>query len=59
VFYGNTRRDAAAAGFDDEFIYSEMPLPPERRKIAMTPMLRDEAQAGLNAWLRKADRVNY
>ena len=25
VFYGNTRRDAAAAGFDDEFVYSEMP----------------------------------
>lgn len=57
--YGNTRRDAAAAGFDDDFIYSEIPLPPGQRKIAMEPMLREEAQPALKLWLSKADKVNY
>ncbi len=59
VFYGNTRRDAAAAGFDDEFVYSEMPLAPDRRKVAMKPMLREEARAALDLWRGKSDKVNY
>src|ERR1700761_2068275 len=31
VYYGNTRQDAAAIGFDDDFIYQQIPLPPEKR----------------------------
>ena len=31
VYYGNTRADAAAIGFDDEFIYQQVPLAPEAR----------------------------
>ena len=28
VYYANTRTDAAAIGFDDDFIYRQIPLPP-------------------------------
>jgi guanine deaminase len=59
VYYGNTRADAAAIGFDDDFIYQQIPLPPERRRLAMTPLLRIEAQGAFQAWAAKPDKVRY
>jgi guanine deaminase len=59
IFYGNTRGDAAAIGFDDDFIYQQIPLPPEQRAIAMQPLLRDEAQGTFRAWAAKDDKVPY
>jgi len=59
VFYGNTRQDAAAIGFDDDFIYRQMPLPPEQRAVKMQPLLRAEAQAAFREWVAKPDKVQY
>jgi len=59
VFYGNTRADAAAIGFDDDFIYRQISLPPEQRAIAMRPLLRDEAKAAFAEWAQKPDKVRY
>jgi tRNA(Arg) A34 adenosine deaminase TadA len=59
IFYGNTRGDAAAIGFDDDFIYQQIPLPPEQRTVKMEPLLRDEAQAGFREWKDKVDKVRY
>jgi guanine deaminase len=59
VFYGNDRQDAAAIGFDDAFIYEQIALPPERRTVAMKPLLRDEAQASFRGWAAKPDKVRY
>ena len=59
VFYGNTRADAAAIGFDDDFIYQQVPLPPEQRAIAMKPFLRDETIAAFREWTDKQDKVSY
>ena len=59
VFFGNTRADAAAIGFDDDFIYQQIPLPPDRRAIDMKPLLRDEAQAAFMEWTAKSDKVRY
>lgn len=59
VFYGNTRADAAAIGFDDDFIYQQIPLPPAERAIAMQPLLRDAAQSTFKAWSEKTDKVRY
>ncbi|MEO7598925.1 MAG: nucleoside deaminase [Opitutus sp.] len=59
VYYGNTRDDAAAVGFDDDFIYQQIPLPPGQRTIAMTPLLREEAQETFQAWKNKADKIRY
>lgn len=59
VFYGNTRTDAAAIGFDDDFIYQQVPLPPEQRAIKMQLLLRDEALTTFQSWAAKADKVKY
>ena len=59
VFYAGTRQDAAAAGFDDHFIYDEIALPPAERHITMIPMLRDEAQRAFDAWTNNDDRIAY
>src|SRR5882672_5009266 len=59
VFYGNTRADAAAIGFDDDFIYQQVPLAPEKRTIAMKSLLRDETMAAFKEWATKTDKVRY
>ena len=59
VFYGNTKQDAAAIGFDDQFIYEELEKPLEERQLPMREFLREEALAGFQAWEAKASRVDY
>lgn len=60
VVFAATREDAADAGFDDQLIYDELPLPPERRRIPTEArVLRDEAQAVFKAWKDKEDKVSY
>ncbi len=59
VFYGNTRADAAAIGFDDDFIYRQIPLPPEQRTVKMTPLLRDAAQSSFLAWSENPNKLLY
>jgi tRNA(Arg) A34 adenosine deaminase TadA len=59
VYYGNTRADAAAVGFDDDFIYRQIPLPPGERSVRMQPLLREAAQAAFQEWAAKPDKVRY
>jgi tRNA(Arg) A34 adenosine deaminase TadA len=59
MFYANTRIDAAAIGFDDDFIYLQIALPPGSRTIAMQQLLRDEAQAAFREWQAKPDKLPY
>lgn len=59
VYFGNTRTDAAAIGFDDDWIYQQLALPPAERRIQMVPLLREEAQAAFREWEAKGDRVKY
>jgi len=59
VYFASRREDAAAAGFDDAFLYRELLLPMEERKLAMIPLMRAEAAAVFEAWNRSADRISY
>lgn len=59
VYYGNTRADAAAVGFDDDFIYRQLGGPPAARTVVMSPLLRDEAQPAFAAWAAKPDKIAY
>ena len=59
VFYANTAADAARAGFDDSFIYGEIPRPPNKRKIQMTQMMRAEAGEAFLAWEKQGNKVRY
>jgi tRNA(Arg) A34 adenosine deaminase TadA len=59
IFYGNTKTDAKNIGFDDSFIYDEIALPLEKRKIKTTQLLRDEAIEGFRKWDRFEGKVEY
>jgi tRNA(Arg) A34 adenosine deaminase TadA len=59
VYYANTRADAAAIGFDDDFIYQQIPLPVKERRVSMQPLLRDEAKGAFAEWAKKSDKVAY
>jgi guanine deaminase len=59
IYYGNTRDDAAAIQFDDEFLYREMAAPMQQRSIPIEPLLRDEALVVFREWSTKLDRTQY
>lgn len=59
MYYGNNKHDAAAIGFDDAFIYEELDLKPENRKLKSEVLLPDEAIKAFEDWNSKADKVEY
>jgi len=59
VFYAATAQDAAAAGFDDAFIYDELKHPPESRRIPMRQMLSSESLAVFAAWREQSGKQPY
>ncbi len=59
VYFGNSRKDAAAIGFDDDFIYREIPLPAHERRVRLETLLAGEAQAAFSQWTDKPDKVAY
>ncbi len=59
VWYGATRADAAHAGFDDDFIYTELAAPVEHRTLPMRQLTREAALRAFREWELKADKVRY
>ena len=59
IFYGNTKKDAAAIDFADDFIYKELELHVEKRSVPLISLLRDEAIKTFRAWKEKVDKVEY
>lgn len=59
IFYASSAAEAAAAGFDDQFIYKEMNLPAEKRRIPMTQILRGESLHIFAAWARQPNKQAY
>ena len=59
IYYGCNRRDAADAGFDDEFIYQELSLAPAERQKIMEVLLPDESLAAFRMWKEKKDKRRY
>jgi hypothetical protein len=52
-------RSGAAIGFDDAFIYDEMPKRPAERILPMQHAPSDEAETVFRDWLNKPDRIAY
>lgn len=59
IFYGSSAADAAAAGFDDAFLYEEMKLPAGKRKVPAVNLLPEKAKESFDAWRKQAGRVDY
>jgi len=59
IYYGNNRVDAAEIGFDDDFIYKEIPLSLEKRTVPMENLLRGETIKCFQQWAEKTDKTEY
>ncbi len=54
------RNDAAAAGFDDAFIYEELcGTDLANRRLPIETMLRDEGLKVFENWIAKLDKIEY
>lgn len=59
VYYACTQEDAAASGFDDQFIYDEIDKPYGERKIPFLPIGREAGKKAFQVWDTKGDRIDY
>ena len=59
MFYGNTIVEADAIGFSDEFLYKEITLPAQERKLEAMRLLKDEALESFNLWAQMEDKISY
>jgi guanine deaminase len=59
IYYANTKADAAAIGFDDKFIYDELDLPMDKRKLPVVQLLRDEALQAFKLWETSEKKTEY
>lgn len=59
IFFGNTKEDAAAIDFSDQFIYEELE---RRREYRRLPAIHVEGSGAIRAfekWAAKTDKVPY
>ena len=59
IYYGNTKIDAAAIGFDYHFIYQELERPLHERKLKITQLLPEEALIAFKLWQSTETKTDY
>ncbi len=59
IYYGNNRKDAAKIGFDDSYIYDELSLDLNKRKIPLEQINEKEAIKAFEKWDVKKDKTVY
>lgn len=59
IVFANTRDQAAAIGFDDEFLYREIPKSLTERVIPTITLPLTEASDVFEEWKNKADKIEY
>lgn len=59
VYYANTREDAAAIQFDDDFIYKEIGISIANRSIPFVRVEMKESLDVFDQWRAKTDKKSY
>jgi guanine deaminase len=59
IYFGNSREDAAKIGFDDQFIYDEIPLPLNERQIPINQIGNDIALEAFKMWEKMEGKIDY
>ncbi len=59
LYFGNTKVDAASINFDDQFIYEELDLPYEKRKLKSEQLLQNEAIKAFEKWEKDVSKMRY
>jgi guanine deaminase len=57
LYYAATKEDAAEILFDDQFIYEEIDLRPDQRKLPTFQILRDEALEAFQLWAVSTKKI--
>lgn len=59
LYYANSKEDAAAIKFDDQFIYEEIAKPITERKLFTKQILREEALEAFKKWSESNIKTDY
>jgi tRNA(Arg) A34 adenosine deaminase TadA len=59
IVFACDKKDAAAIGFDDDFIYKEIELSIDQRSIPTSQLLRDQGIKVFKNWEEKTDKDAY
>lgn len=59
VYFASTRQDAAGIGFDDDFIYQQIPLDLAARSLPMVQLPSAAAKDLFGEWSAKPDKIPY
>jgi tRNA(Arg) A34 adenosine deaminase TadA len=59
VYFASTRKDAAGIGFDDDFIYQQIPLDLAARSLPMQQLTSPAAADLFSEWAAKPDKIPY
>jgi guanine deaminase len=59
VYFACTKEEAAKIGFDDQFIYDQLSLPRESRKITMKQLFPKQGDLPFRTWENSQNKVEY
>lgn len=59
VYYANNKKDAKNIGFDDSFIYDELALPIDKRKIQFKQLNAADAIKAFETWETIDNKIAY
>lgn len=59
VYFACTKEEAAAIGFDDQFIYEEIALPLAQRSIPMRQLRTDQSLLPFHSWRSSTTKIEY
>ncbi|HEY3440893.1 MAG TPA: nucleoside deaminase [Paludibaculum sp.] len=59
LYYAASRHDAAGAGFDDSFLYAQIPLAEEARALPTARLLAEEAGRPFAIWRESVTKIPY
>lgn len=59
IYYAANRAQAAKGGFDDEFIYNQISLTPEKRSIESLHFMESHGIEVFKHWIEKSDKIPY
>ncbi|MBQ8736824.1 MAG: nucleoside deaminase [Bacteroidaceae bacterium] len=59
LYYACNKIDAADAGFDDSFIYKELELPADERRLKAETLIPEEAKRIFEEWKNCEDKKEY
>lgn len=59
LYYAADRDDAAGAGFDDSFLYAQIPLDDASRTLPSRRLLAEEGTIPFRIWLHSESKIPY